>query len=1348
MPLANRDKESLYPPGKLSLWFLATSGVLVACVFWMLADDFIRPWKGVQKDYFRRAAALLDVKREVESTKLEVFDARKHDQLRNLNRQVAAARQTVDAKAVAPLEAELAEQLKLISFDERDIKALKGSQAAVVNEFENARLRQDDAAAAKLSERQNAIASEKEKLERHLVAMKVGRDSIQAKLDALLAPVKKVEKERDDLLAEFSKASTQFTDARARTESNQWRNMPMADIIDPSIKIEKVVLDNIHDDMVFATSPKVDMCMTCHRGIEGPLVSEREDEAVPREGIGQLLKGFLRLKFGEKAWDKLKDKPEFLKAITPANVRRWLTGPNAKLSDIFAESDLRDALGEENFKKEVVGKDLLAAFHIEPVQWAHPHLDLISGPTSPHQVVKVGCTVCHGGVGRRLDFSRATHTPDSREQAKVWEEKHGWDIHGAEYVEFPMLPARYVEGQCYKCHGAVDPFLPETEPLAKWESVLVPKMAAAFDANGAIVLGKDGEPEKKPVYDENGDVVLTFALDKDKKPGFDPGKATFEDAQKRPLLDRKGRPILDSIGKPRLDQAGRPPVDENGQQILRRVRAPNAVDGTPAEIDRRWHAETYRRGVAVMQEWACTGCHSIKDFERRPGFGDHDATYADNGGDLSKPAPGSLTAAGNPKIGPDLTHLRDKTTEAWVQRWIAVPNAYRLDTRMPSFYRWRAHDDHYALVLGSDGKPQDVPLVDNPTPKDLVQNDVEVRALAAFLVSTAGSDTRASTYPEIPVGDPKQGAKTFYSIGCYACHIGPGNWDLSKGQWADGLTDDGARFKKWGDELPPGPRLTSLGSKYTAPGAAKMLAAWIAEPRHYNSVTRMPNVLQGRAEMGPDNVQVVRSEQQIRADLVAYLLAFKDAAFEAQPFVDQAKWTAEHESQLNDFWVEWYGKTDPDDPRHPSITQEAALRKAADRPIAQRLEEVGKKLVVFRGCFGCHNIKGTEAEQPIGKELTKEGSQDIHKFDFGIVPKTEIPHTRYDWIDNKLVNPRVYDKGKFKPSWNDKLRMPKFNFTSKDREAVVAVVLGLVAEPIKSGALPKTTPAIDAIARGRAVIERYRCYQCHSIEGRRGVLTAEQADRGLELWMLPPNLYGEGNRVHADWLFKFLKNPYLHQPDGVRPAVIQQMPRFQLSDEEASAMVDYFNAVAGRKDRLATDDDDEPLDATPYKEPVVIKVKEKDADGKSIDVEVTVRNLREEAKALFQRQGCIKCHLPKGAPVTANGEGASAPPYSRSAARRQRSWMYDLLHNPQNQIPGTKMPSFWPLKRVKGKLAPPPDTMDITFPQFLVGARFKDKPTNDDIADAQMAALVRYLRFHYEPPAAATVPPEPASAGK
>ena len=62
------------------------------------------------------------------------------------------------------------------------------------------------------------------------------------------------------------------------------------------------------------------------------------------------------------------------------------------------------------------GAALIAPFALRPVEWAHPHLDLMVGPKSPHKMEQFGCTTCHQGVGRRLDFVRAAHSPDSHEE--------------------------------------------------------------------------------------------------------------------------------------------------------------------------------------------------------------------------------------------------------------------------------------------------------------------------------------------------------------------------------------------------------------------------------------------------------------------------------------------------------------------------------------------------------------------------------------------------------------------------------------------------------------------------------------------------------------------------------------------------------------------------------------------------------------------------------------------------------------------------------------------------------------------------------------------------------------------
>jgi mono/diheme cytochrome c family protein len=53
---------------------------------------------------------------------------------------------------------------------------------------------------------------------------------------------------------------------------------------------------------------------------------------------------------------------------------------------------------------------------------------------------------------------------------------------------------------------------------------------------------------------------------------------------------------------------------------------------------------------------------------------------------------------------------------------------------------------------------------------------------------------------------------------------------------------------------------------------------------------------------------------------------------------------------------------------------------------------------------------------------------------------------------------------------------------------------------------------------------------------------------------LPPPLLREGERVQPGWLFQFLRNPY-----RIRPQVILRMPKFNMSEDDARNLVNYFN---------------------------------------------------------------------------------------------------------------------------------------------------------------------------------------------
>src|SRR5262249_13594686 len=80
----------------------------------------------------------------------------------------------------------------------------------------------------------------------------------------------------------------------------------------------------------------------------------------------------------------------------------------------------------------------------------HPRLDLFVDSNSPHSLEKFGCTICHGGQGSATDFGLASHTPEDVHQQEEWHKAHGWERN--HLWDYPMLPRRFVESSCIKCH--------------------------------------------------------------------------------------------------------------------------------------------------------------------------------------------------------------------------------------------------------------------------------------------------------------------------------------------------------------------------------------------------------------------------------------------------------------------------------------------------------------------------------------------------------------------------------------------------------------------------------------------------------------------------------------------------------------------------------------------------------------------------------------------------------------------------------------------------------------------------------------------------------------------------------
>ncbi len=329
-----------------------------------------------------------------------------------------------------------------------------------------------------------------------------------------------------------------------------------------------------------------------------------------------------------------------------------------------------------------------------------------------------------------------------------------------------------------------------------------------------------------------------------------------------------------------------------------------------------------------------------------------------------------------------------------------------------------------------------------------------------------------------------------------------------------------------------------------------------------------------------------------------------------------------------------------------------------------KLFERGRALAKNYGCAGCHEISGLEEEARIGTELTTEGSKPIERLDFarltedakrGALPDGK-KSPRGPWYDQKgffeqkLANPAVFDKDKYKPDPLDRLRMPKPNVTPADILALTTFLLGSVDQQLPAEYMYKPGDSRHDVQQGWWVVTKYNCMGCHQVHiGQQSVLQNLQQYQGDNKIKLPPPLIGEGARVDPTWLQHFLENPAMSKTDvnrnGIRSYLQVRMPTFFFSDDEIQKLVRFFAAMSSQ--------------AQPYIPPKLEPL---------TDAE------RAMARQLFTSPGapCLKCHATGNA---AHDKNASAPNFLLARERLKPAWTLRWITDPAKIAPGTAMPS-------------------------------------------------------------------------
>ncbi len=483
---------------------------------------------------------------------------------------------------------------------------------------------------------------------------------------------------------------------------------------------------------------------------------------------------------------------------------------------------------------------------------SHPRLDLFVGLLSPHPMEKFGCTICHDGQGSATEFKWASHTPNDPAERTKWRERHCWFRN--RHWDFPMMPERFAESRCLKCHHAVTdlepsdrfPDPPAKKLLAGYNLVRQRGCFGCHEIDGFDDSGKSVGPDMRlePNYTaaalellargELNDQQRAMAhkvVDSpdDARPRKELADSIFAGATGKPsdlialakllsvepphpgTMRKVGPSLRDVAGRLDIkfltDWIGNPFGFRPATKMPRFFGLHQHLDDRSMEDARRFEAVEIRAvaeyllsGTAVPAVAETTKQPSVERGKKL--FEIHGCLACHTHGDFLK---------GLSTQGPNLSNLGSKyTTKAgreWLAGWIRDPVHYSPRTLMPNVLLEPTPTADIAAYLSASTKDQPP-----AGPADVVEADLD--ELALMHLSKLFPTKQAETYlkDEIPKslserlqGDARillgemtvekklryVGCRTIRKRGCYGCHDIPGFEDAKP--IAPALTDWGRK---------------------------------------------------------------------------------------------------------------------------------------------------------------------------------------------------------------------------------------------------------------------------------------------------------------------------------------------------------------------------------------------------------------------------------------------------------------------------------------------------------------------------------------------------------------------------
>jgi mono/diheme cytochrome c family protein len=691
-----------YAMSRLNAIFAVSSLVLLAVTGATVMYDYVRGWKWFQVEFNRMQTE------RIQSNLKAANDEETRRQMAALDKQIKER------------QVEIARERDQLVLAQKDLDSWEGKHYAADQDYRFAKAVLD----AQRYELETSIVQKRDdqkqrRLEYDELSHKVDtllarlqqvtrdRDAARARVDRWLGRIKAVEDRKKELTADIDLLRKQLGNVEAN-RNFFILNAPMLDFVNPTMKIDQVVLNDLFIDMNYMSVPRVDRCVTCHRAIERPGFESKKEAARLAEEI--------RLKLDKN-----------------------LVQPSKR-----ADLEAQVAQLERNASAR---RDIMNPFR------THPKLDVFVGSASPHPLLEYGCTACHRGQDRATEFGRAGHTPASRRMERRWEQhsfpffplpadykKRHWGYEVNPFLDTPMYPRQHYEAGCLKCHsGQIT--IPEGAHITRATAMveLYGCHACHTIANWRFSELQKPGPTLDAIAEKTTPEWVTRWI---REPSH------FRSTTRMPSFFFQRNMVGPTV-----------PAAEREQNIrYQNAEIHSIVAFLFANSSRRlWEAPPVSgdagRGQKLVENVGCLGCHLNTD------------TFTDKDG-KTRPAHRDDFPLER-SFGFNLAGVGTKTNPGWIYHWIKNPKTYDPNAPMPSLRLTDQEASDITAYLMTLQKPrfmqEAVPPPDPAAVRDLAKS---------YLINTMSIRDADARLQKMPLRAQLEylGQRSIEKYGCYSCH--------------------------------------------------------------------------------------------------------------------------------------------------------------------------------------------------------------------------------------------------------------------------------------------------------------------------------------------------------------------------------------------------------------------------------------------------------------------------------------------------------------------------------------------------------------------------------------------------